>query len=231
LSDGSFHDVKLVETQNQTSQFEISVRPPVPGAIEGTLREAGSGKPVANVRVYLNHWSVTQPHLDVVSDEQGAFRFEGLAPMDVHTVVVNDSRWRGRSESLTVKPGETTRGVVIETHPAPHARGRVAITGKPPGDTLVFGIGDFDSLGWVEHAGSLGVGVCDASGNIDIVPRYPRRVGVVPKRRTTPELGGYRKFASEFPRVTVKPWPWTIDAPDSGIVALDVDLPADFERR
>jgi protocatechuate 3,4-dioxygenase beta subunit len=230
LSDGSIHIVAIDERQRKDADTVITIDAPVSGSIEGQVRDASSGLPVSGVLVQLNHWSVIQPQLQVVSDELGEFRFDGIAPNDVHDVSVNTRRWRGKTPHLTVVAGQATRGVTLEVLPAPVVRGRVTRAGKPLREDVVFGLGYLDD-GRPVSIGYLGIGVCDKFGNLILVPKYDRQLAVVPKRGNAPSLGGYRRFLSEFETDVAKSWPWQVASTPTGEVWIDIDLPSNFDRR
>jgi hypothetical protein len=99
----------------------------------------------------------------------------------------------------------------------------VTYKGRAPGEQVVLGLGEFQDHD-VVAGGWFGVGISDRAGNYKILPHYGRRLTVVPKERTTPELGGYRQFLKEFPETPRSDWPWMVDARMRSTVEFDLDI-------
>lgn len=228
LTDGAILSHRIPENTPIDSATVVTLRPEVPGALSGQVVDSASGRPVAGIRAMLNFWTVTQPHMDAITDADGRFKFSGLAPSNVHTVRVRNSLCRGETELIKVKAGETST-VRLSVKPTPLIRGRITIGEKAPGEQIIVGLGEFQP-GHAVEGGWFGLGSCDAAGSYSVPPHYDRTFTVVPKRRTSPSQGGYRKFRSEFPATPPGNWPWEVKAPDTGVATLDLDLPADYDK-
>lgn len=228
LTDGAILSHTFPEGAPSDNSAVVILRPEAPGTISGQVVDRASGKPVAGVRAMLNFWTVTKPHKDAITDTDGRFTFSGLAPSNVHSVQVRNSECRGASDLITVKAGETST-VNLSVQPTPQIRGRITVGGQAPGEQIIIGLGEFQA-GQAVEGGWFGLGSCDASGNYSVPPHYDRTFTVVPKRRTSPNQGGYRRFRSEFPATQPDSWPWEVKAPKTGAANLDLDLPADYDK-
>ena len=201
---------------------EITVRAPRAGRIFGEVLRSDDGSPIAGTTVMLNRWSVMQPHLVTTTDYSGRFLFENITPGDLHDLDVDNERWSGGIGRVEVRSGETTP-CILRVEPPPRIRGRITINGNPPREPVVIGLGEFQAHDIVD-GGWFGLGISDPDGRYSVIPKYDRRFTVVPKRRTKPEDGGYRRFRSEFPKTRPESWPWQVNAPAVGETTLDLDV-------
>lgn len=124
-------------------------------AIEGLVKQAGTGAPLAGVYVVLDYaptrwlartWTQT--------NDKGRFRFEGLA-MGKYTVDLEDLAWaltdRGATVELT--QGETHDDIVFETVPTASAAGRVYEKGSGQGVASIMVMASpVSSEGFVQYA-------------------------------------------------------------------------------
>ena len=220
LGDGSWHwaDLKHLDVMND----DILVQAKDTGGISGRVSQK-DGRPVVGTTVMTNRWSVIQPDLVAVTDLDGRFSFSGMAAGDLHDVTVDNEYWRGRLGRIVVSPGTVTGNVELRVVPPPRIVGRLTFAGKTPGEPVVIGLGEIRPAG-VVSAGRFGLGMSDANGNYSVIPKYNRRFTVVPKDRSSPDQGGYRRFRSEFPDTPRETWRWEVDAPQAGEVRLDIDL-------
>ncbi len=137
-SDGAeltFH----VEVGAETTGVDLALAPG--GGIEGVVRSARDGAPLAGVYVYANHVSGVGGR-DTMTGDDGRFALTGLAAGD-HVVATNHADWVHQAydhvlfdETATpvrVTVGETAGGVDFDLTAAGRIAGRVvdAVTGAP----------------------------------------------------------------------------------------------------
>jgi protocatechuate 3,4-dioxygenase beta subunit len=179
--------------------------PPLPGAIEGFVRDAATSEPLAGARIYYRHVPSDDPveleheihHSDdhpsvsaaattppfVLTDEVGHYRIDGLRPGYYHLLATAEG-YRPRARRAEVESGEATR-VNFRLWPITDAVGSVfgraidARTEAPlaGADVWVVPDGDVVILG-VVPAIIHGQAVTDDEGNyrIEGVPAGPVRV-------------------------------------------------------
>lgn len=221
LADGSRGHVSFEGDFWHGRTFTVHV--PATGGIRGRVFDRESRKPVAGTTVLTNCWSVIGPDLITTTDADGRYEFLGMAPGDLHDVTVRNESWYGEQGEFSVVAGEITEGVDVLVSSPGAIVGRVTYKGRAPGEQVVLGLGEFQDNDVVE-GGLFGIGISDRAGNYRIIPDYGRRLTVVPKNRTTPELGGYRQFLKEFPETPRDSWPWMVDARTRSTVEFDLDL-------
>jgi hypothetical protein len=222
LEDGFSSWVDPTKLDQRDGATEVTIRAPRPGRVSGEVLRADDGSPVAGTSVMINRWSVVRPHRVTTTDASGRFVFESIAPGDSHDLAVDSELWSGAIDGVEVRSGTTTE-LILRVEPPPRIRGRITIDGHPPGEPVVLGLGEFqDHL--VVDGGWFGLGVSDLEGRYSVIPKYDRRFTVVPKRRTKPQDGGYRRFRSEFPKTHPESWPWLVQAPSVGETTLDLDI-------
>ena len=212
-----------IDPPDRIGHARVTIDAPLSGKITGWVVRP-DGEPLVNTTVMLNHWTVYRPHRSAVTDDEGTFTFEDVAPGDLHSVTVDNDVWRGTTRRITVREGQETDGVEVLVEPAPLIEGTITFVGRPPGEARVLGLGEFQNH-QVARGGAFGIGRCDAAGRFRIVPQYSRRFTVVPKRPATPADGGYRRFRCEFPETPRDAWPWQVRAPEpGGVVRVDIDF-------
>jgi Carboxypeptidase regulatory-like domain len=223
LADGSSFELDRDPTWS-AELVRVAITVSATGTIRGRVLRADDEDPVAGAVVILNRWSAFGTPMAVLTDGGGRFVFESVAPGDLHDLVVDDPSWRGRSGLNEVRSGEAIE-VVLPVAPPPRIQGLISVDGAPPDGPLVVGLGELQEQHVVD-GGWFGLGISDSEGFYTVIPKYSRRLTVVPKRRVGPEDGGYRRFRSEFPR-TSRAWPWTVAVPERGDSWLDLELSDD----
>lgn len=206
-------------------QVECLLRFPPLRTITGRVLDA-SRNPVSSVGLTLRSNGVEST---VATDDKGVFRIHDVDD-SLPWLCVFDPVWSQISQSqlVDIKKGEGTRVErIVEPRAAPkRVLGRFTVAGRPPSEPLPVGLGESggqaaEMLG----GGPRGMGITGLDGTFAIVPRWPRKFTVVPKRPTRLSDGGYRQFRSEFLRQTEGAWPFSVDASRDGDAWIELDLP------
>lgn len=129
-----------VAARSRAPQIELRLAPA--RAFTGTVREDGSGRPVAGVRVTLGTGGDPDGYEVALSDAKGNFAFEGVAPrgysinarhpayvIDQQQIVVGDTV----SRALAARPLARVRGRVIDEARKPVAGAAMTFTFGGPG--------------------------------------------------------------------------------------------------
>jgi hypothetical protein len=157
----------------RTRAPQIELRLATARAVTGTVREDGSGRPVAGVRVTLGTGGDLDGYEVVLSDAKGNFAFDGVASrgyalnarhpayvIDQQQIAVGDTN----SRTLSARPMARVRGRVIDEARKPVAGAAMTFTFGGPG--------------------SRPVAVTDASGNFSLrVPGAPVPMSVSATKR------------------------------------------------
>jgi len=157
------------------------------------------------------------------TDALGRFSFDGVYATDVHNLAVKNEQWLGELDGVSVEPDKVTENVELLVGPPPAIVGHITLDGKAPEEPVVLGLGSIYD-GKISAPGWNGFGISNLDGEYRAIPFYAgRRVALIPKQATSPELGGYRRFRSEFPQDPPDDWPW-IAGPVWGEERFDFDV-------
>jgi protocatechuate 3,4-dioxygenase beta subunit len=111
--------------------FEILLTPE--SVLAGVVVRAGTGTPVANVRVSASgEWSWDGSGGEAYTDEDGRFRIDRLGPGRYKPAASASDGYGRAAQSVHLGLGESSEDLRIELHPAVSIRGRVVAAGESP---------------------------------------------------------------------------------------------------
>lgn len=221
LADGSSFYYKAARSWRK-GRIDIQVEAPLSGSIFGRVVDAESGEPIARTTVMLNRWTVNEPYMESVTDVDGSYRFNGLAPDDSHRLTVDNPSWRSSDwGGAPVREGEETE-YVVRVSPPKKIVGKITIDGELAKEPIVVGLGEFQG-GHATDPGWFGLGISGKDGTYSVIPKYERKFTVVPKQIARPEDGGYRRFRSEFPKTPLD-WPWQARASSRRASVVNIEI-------